>query len=1003
MAVVVPFIGAAIGSAVGGAFLGVAAASWGWLAGSLLSSVLFKPPAQQGPRLQDLTITGTDYGQTIPWVAGSPRLAPTYVWVSQLREIANTQKVGKGGGQKVTQYTYECDVMLRLTENITDGVARDWVNSELVRNGLTLKDGLWSGITVYTGEIDQLPDPTYEAAVGVGNAPAYRGGTNIVITGLQLGNGKQLPNFEHQITKSNITIDDRIRLLANFPEGSTEDQSLYEIGPGTQTNGTAGPGTFTANYTASLTNFLLYQDAGLRATSDSGNAPVTYEFIITVPTNTADTTIELFRFQKGATGNPFVCFMEGGSGGGNSRIFFWEQGPGQGINSLIAYQDTVDMRTSPQTHVAITVYSDNTASVWLRGTRVKNLVGFSAFTASAPGTVRIGGQVVSSKNAVVEYEGIRVSRAEVYTGASFTPPTTLTGDLTNVNAVVTQGTVPMKDLIEGTMLRAGYETSEFEVDPALGSVECHGYATTSVTATRAHLETLRPFGLYECNCSDKIYIFPRATTPAGSIPWEDLGASESPGDPSDPFPLQVGNEIEVPAQIAVRYRNVSANWNIGTEFSDRLVSSRDQAPQVVEMGFGMTPAQAKKVADTMLKDAMAGLGRATLRVGGRKHAKYEPGDILTTTAPNGTAYRFRIITKRDFIFMLEWDVALDDASALESPAITYEGYIDTSNPLRVAPTSWEVMSIRPLRDADASVPGPYVAITPSKTDATDEWPGGVFVRARLPEAYEQQFISGDQCVMGTCLTTLGDFSGGSGQVQRTGKLRVRVYGELASADYYDFFTDRTINAAVVGNEPIRFMTAEFIENDGVFKVYDLYNFLRGQLGMEDQIAGHASSERFVLLNNSVRRMVNETTDIDAEQQVKAATLNLLLDSVTEEDFTDDGIALRPLSPVRLLAVNDSGDLDFTWIRRSRLVARWTSTGVIAPLGEATESYRVKVYDDPDADPVRTVDVTTQAWTYTAANQASDGFTSGDPITVTVQQLSELVGEGDAATLETEAP
>lgn len=608
-----------------------------------------------------------------------------------------------------------------------------------------------------------------------------------------------------------------------------------------------------------------------------------------------------------------------------------------------------------------------------------------------------------TKNTILEFLGARIARAEVYSGATITPPSALTGDLTNVNAVVTQGTVPMKDLIEGLMLRAGYETSEFDVDVGLATLECYGYATSSVTATRAHLETLRPFGLYECNCSDKIYIFPRATTPAGSIPWEDLGASESPGEPSDPFPLQVGNEIEVPAQIAVRYRNVSANWNVGTEFSDRLVSSREQSPQVVEMGFGMTPAQAKKVADTMLKDAMAGLGRATLRVGGRKHAKYEPGDILTTTAPNGTAYRFRIITKRDFIFMLEWEVALDDASALESPAITYEGYIDTTNPLRVAPTNWEVMSIRPVRDADASAPGPYVAITPSKTDATDEWPGGVFVRARLPEAYEQQFISGDQCVMGTCLTTLGDFSGGSGQVQRTGKLRVRVYGELASADYYDFFTDRTINAAVVGNEPIRFMTAEFIENDGVFKVYDLYNFLRGQLGMEDQIAGHASSERFVLLNNSIRRMVNETTDIDAEQQVKAVTLNLLLDSVTEENFTDDGIALRPLSPVRLLAVNDGGDLDFAWIRRSRLVARWTSTGVIAPLGEATESYRVKVYDNPASDPVRTVDVTTQAWTYTAANQASDGFTSGDPITVTVQQLSELVGEGDAVTLETEAP
>ncbi len=240
-------------------------------------------------------------------------------------------------------------------------------------------------------------------------------------------------------------------------------------------------------------------------------------------------------------------------------------------------------------------------------------------------------------------------------------------------------------------------------------------------------------------------------------------------------------------------------------------------------------------------------------------------------------------------------------------------------------------------------------------------------------------------------------------MQRTGKLRVRVLGELASADYYDFFTDRTINAAVVGNEPIRFMTAVFMGMDGLYRIYDLFNLLRGQLGMESQINGHGSNERFVLLNNSIRRMVNETTDIDAEQQVKAVTLNLLLDSVTDEDFTDDGIALRPVSPVYLSAVAESGDLDFTWIRRSRLVARWTSTGVVAPLGELTEAYRVSVYDDPDADPVRTVTVTSPEWTYTAANLASDGFTAGDPITVTVQQLSDLVGAGDAVTLETAAP
>lgn len=1009
MAVVVPFIGAAIGSAVGGTFLGVGLASWGWFAGSLLASAIFKPPNQRGPLLQDLTITGTDYGQPIPWVAGSPRLAPTYVWVSNpIRPIANTQKVGKGGGQKVTTYTYECDVMLRLTENITEGVARDWINAELVRNGLTLKDGLWSGITVYTGEIDQLPDPTYEAAVGAGNAPAYRGGTTIVITGLQLGGGKQLPNFEHQITKSSITIDDRIRLLSTFPLATTEDQSLYEIGAGSLVGGDVQDGVLVANYNTgfALQNTLSYSDAGLSARAGSGNNPTTFEWLFQVATHVSAPSVRIGSAFKSTTTNPATIFLAGTGAG--SQIWIQETGPGQGTSSALYFYDTAtDARTVNRFHIALTVYDDNTASVWFNGVKVRNRVSFSTADTGSDGAMDIGGVVTSHQNTIVNYYGMRVSRAEVYTTDTFTPPSELTGDLTNVNAEVTQGTIPLDDLIEGLMTRADYAASEFEVDPALGDVECHGYATSSVTATRAHLEALRPFGLYECNCSDKIYIFPRATTPAGTIPWEDLGASESPGDPADPFPLQVGNEVEVPAQIAVRYRNVTANWNIGTEFSDRLISSREQSPQVVEMGFGMTPAQAKKVADTMLKDAIAGLGRATLRVGGRKHAKYEPGDVLTTTAPNGTAYRFRIITKRDYIFMLEWEVALDDASALDSPAITYEGYIDTSNPLRVAPTEWEVLDIPALQDSDATAPGPYVAVTPSRNDETDEWPGAVFVRARLPEAYEQEFISGDACVIGECQTTLGDFDKGSTVLQREGRLRVRVRGELSSSTWDDFYVSRTINAAVVGVpgqwEPIRFMTATFVSTDGQFRIYDLSGFMRGQLGQEHLIGTHGPGERFVLLNNSIRRMVNEATDIDAEHQVKAVTLNLLLDSVVEEDFTDSGIVFKPYSPWNLRALPDGADIEVTWRRRSRRVARYTDTGTFTPLGENTEAYRVKVYDNPSADPVRTVDVTTGAWTYAAADIATDGFTSSDLITITVQQLSESIGEGFSSTVEVTAP
>ncbi|MDP3625011.1 MAG: phage tail protein [Hydrogenophaga sp.] len=1005
MAIVVPFIGAAIGAGIGGTFLGVAAASWGYLAGSLLASSLSKSPNQQGPRLQDLSITGTDFGQGISWVCGTPRLAPQVVWVSKLREIANTQKAGKGGGSKVTNYTYECDVILRLTENVTQGVGRHWINSELTAvekagpmpptnfldggaeaislvKWLSKKQGLWNSLTVYTGDQSQLPDPTYEAAVGTGRAPAFRGGTTIAIQGLQLGGGKQLPNFEHQA--NTLEAMDLSGVIINAPfndvveaddqapsplnatiSGSTVDflPDRMVMGPEDDQVSFIG-GKAAGNSYVGTPRFYMAFDYAIEVVAP-GSLLGTLQPFFDLPTGQLGYIRWLTKFEADGSLTLEGQNFYSGAGGSASIANF----PMSGRFALVWPEGAT---------AQIQLYLNNVLVA--TATSGGNMRNWTAIT-FAVATNALSGQHVS-----------RQSYANFLFGIGFDP--------------VYQPPVEenLKTMMERLLARAGYSANEFEIHADLADVPLEGYATSGVTSTRAHLDTVRPYGLFEANCSDKIYIFPRATTPVGTIAWAHLGATEGYGEPGDPFAITLGNETEVPAQIAVRYRNVSADWNVGTEFSDRLISSQ-QSTRVVELPFGMTPEQAKKVADTVLKDAMAGLGRATLRVGGRRYAKYEPGDVLTTTDPqSGTGYRFRILTKRDMIFMLEWEVALDDAAALDSPAITYTGYISTDDPVRVAPTVWEMLSIPSVQDADAIHPGPYVAVAPSKVSEGDEWPGAVFVRARLPEAFEQIFITGDVCVIGECLTTLGGFSAGSTVLDWTQKLRVRVMGELSSADYFDLFQTRTLNAALVGSEPIRFLRADFVSSDGPYLTYDISGILHGQLGQEHTIGGHVAAERFVLLDNSLRRMMNEATDIGQEHQVKAATLNTFLSAVTDEDFTDDGIALRPYSPVYLRALHESGgDIDVSWVRRSRLVARYNDQGVFAALGENTEAYRVKVYDNPLADPVRESEVTTPAWAYAAADIASDGFTSGDPITITVQQLSETVGEGFTATLETTAP
>lgn len=1004
MAQAIPYIGYAIGAAFGtGSFLGVSYATWGFLAGSLLLSATQKGPNQQGPRLDDRSIIGTAYGQAIPWVAGSPRLAGQIIWASPLREIANTQKAGKGGGSKYTTFTYECDVMIMLTENVTEGVARDWVNAELVRNSAVLKGGVWESYAVYTGADDQMPDPTYESHVGVGNAPAYRGHTTIVIRSLQLFNGKQIPNLEHQASLAALLLGET-SFLCQFDELASADSFVSEIGP---------------DVTELVGGSTLSLDTGIRIFPPaSGYGSMRSTVVSLSPEQIAepwrwetwiycrstDFVTKVVRIENQT--DIQYCEFEFGNSEFGTTFRFIAGTPTIGAQ-FVSVPESSFARPEPDQwyHCAFQQNAAGRLSFFFDGRFVAGINSSgTVFSADSTGMNFLGDKTETGAfNFDSTVLRTRLQPGGVWAEADYPIPSS---PFTSQYLAPANPLAPILEpeelgsVLEKLLLRAGYAEGEFEVS-GLSEILLHAYATGEVSGTRAHLETLRPFGKYEAHCTDKVYVFPRATEPAGEVLWEDLGAVEG-ADPGEPFALQQGNEGELPAQIALRYRNAHADYNVGTEVSDRLISSQ-QSTQTVEMGFGMTPAQAKSVVSSMLLDLMAGLGRVTLQVGGRKYAKFNPGDIITVTNPEGRTYRLRILTKRDSLVWLEWECVLDDASVLNPPDETYEGYVANTTPVAVAPTAWQTVAIPALRDADTQAPGPYVAVSPLRASPSDEWPGSVFVRARLPEAYEQEFISGDAAVLGATTSVLSNYEGGSFAIQRTGKVRVRVRGELSSSTWEDFFVDRTINACVIGNEPMRFMRAEFVSTDGVTNTYELSLFMRGQLGQEHEIVEHASGTRFVLLNNSTRRMLNETTDIGVEQQLKAVTLNMLLSSVVEEDFTESGIALRPYSVWSLKALAAGADLDVTWRRRSRLVARYTDAGTFTPLGEASEQYRVKVYADPDADPVRAVDVSTGSWAYLAADIASDGFTAGDPITITVQQLSDLVGEGFATTVETSAP
>lgn len=194
--------GAVVGSAFG--MPGI-----GWAIGSAIGGALAPTQKSYGPRLSDLKVTTVEYGSPIPIIEGHPRISGTVAWCSDKIEVENTTSQGKGGGAESTSYTYKVNILILLADNEILGIRRIWSTGKLVWSIADDSDEetieaseettSWDAMRVYTGAMDQLPDPVYEAAVGLGSAPAYRGRGYVFFEGLNLGSSGQLPNLTFEV------------------------------------------------------------------------------------------------------------------------------------------------------------------------------------------------------------------------------------------------------------------------------------------------------------------------------------------------------------------------------------------------------------------------------------------------------------------------------------------------------------------------------------------------------------------------------------------------------------------------------------------------------------------------------------------------------------------------------------------------------------------------------------------------------------------------------------
>lgn len=1022
--------GAALGGflAPGALLFGITGAQAGWVIGSMVGAAALGGQKSQGPRLDDLRVTGTEYGQAIPWFLGSPRIAGQIWWASDRRETQTTDSAGgKGGGPTVTTFSYDVDVLYGLRDGEIGAVTRIWWNGKLVWSSFDDADdqsainsnttNYWRRITVYTGAEDQLPDPAYEASVGIDLAPGYRGRGCVFIEGMQLGQSGQLPNLTFEVSTS-ATVGTGIARRTAVADTGKQFDDIYQAGLGNPAIVAVSPEVRVAVLLTTDPKVYRFSLAGVyRSTGFRSGAREDYP-------GPAGTNGSVVSYPVGVLGGRPIRVMNMASAIGTEPMILragWTDAEAVGVGftdeltsalpdgrylgavALCADGVHAMLLTAPTNATAGSSVIDQWHLISYNG--VTTTLIDTGDTEEPLGIYQIGfGNSSTFHHACcmleddlqhlwvaygagqgyvamyrIEAGGVLRQRGELLGGGglqqySFTYPSIWVqgGICVAISRQSFQtfrrrgdeiAAVALDDVVEAMCLRAGMAADQFDVtELATITKPVRAIVAAQVGPTRQLLEQLQGGYFFEVALSDKLYFRPRAAAPALTIPYADLAAGHDQAE-SEPLALTVAAELETPGAIALKYRNVLDDQQIGTEYDPRPNASQASL-NTVDLALAFTPSEAKAIVQAMVADSIASLTSAEISLP-LEYSHVEASDVVNVVDLDGTVYRMRLVRKTSEGGVHKFEALIDDADSVQQAGVTDEGYTPSYAVTAPSATLMLPLDIPILRDADDSA-GYYVAAR--GTGAS--WPGAVVQSSINGTDYANAATVGESAVLGDCLTVLGDWTGGLVMDELNSVDVMLDHGELSSTTRDTLLTDAGVNAMLIGDEIIRFVSAELLSDDP--NVYRLTRLIRGCRGTEWAMNDHLAGERAVLLRPAgLRKVSTQASEIGQLRYLKGITLGSSAADVAAVQFTNTGAALKPFLPTDLRVARDStGGFSFTWKRRTRLGYTLVGpAGMVVPLGEASEAYRMDILDGSTV--VNSISTTSPACAYTAAQQVAD--------------------------------
>lgn len=539
--------------------------------------------------------------------------------------------------------------------------------------------------------------------------------------------------------------------------------------------------------------------------------------------------------------------------------------------------------------------------------------------------------------------------------------------------------------------RAGLTSAQYDVSAIPASSIVQGMP---VRGTQTGARTLQPIMVAKDILSQErngvVHFFPRADAEVVEVDPLDLAARPQGGDAETPFAIERVDSFELPGRVSVKYRDVEAKYQEAMQEHTLRVKAGALVSNI-DLGIVMDGEEARDIARRLAWLPRANRNRVTVRLPA-SYQRARENDLLTFTV---LGIPWRLLVQRadrgeDFSLVFETITERPNLLAIDNSVADLPVDPDPNGDY-IPPALQLLLKNAPgFTQSQVTTLGFFSAVFPFDPDAF--FIGANVYRAPTPESvfffvYEAPIAAS----VGTSSTTVAaptDPELAAAFIDRETTLTVEMdTGTLQSYELEDMLAGA--GRYLWGDEVIGAQRATFMGAG----VYELSILLRGLRDTTDHMA-HVAGERVVHINaNGFDFIPLDSVVLGNSKVYKAVAFGAAEGDVEPQlFFGPTGETVRPFRPYALDATRTvTDDVVFTWIRRSRSLEELFEMN--DPMDLDQLGYTIDVYDgpDPDADNiVRTIVVPFEdgeTATYTAAQQTTDGFTPGDPVTVRLRKVS----------------